>query len=55
MLRDMFGDVRMLCHEVGLMNRLALLIWRLCKIDGRPSRHRSEPRREHLPTPVTGA
>jgi hypothetical protein len=54
-LRDMFGDVRMLCHEVGLMNPLALLIWRICKIDGRPSRYRSEPRREHLPTPVTGA
>ena len=37
MLRDMFGDVRMLCHDTGLMNPLAKLMWRICKIDGRPS------------------
>ena len=37
MLRDMFGDVRMLCHDTGLMNPIAKLIWRICKIDGKPS------------------
>ena len=48
MLRDMFGDVRMLCHDTGLMNPIAKLMWRICKIDGPPSRYRSEPQREHL-------
>lgn len=48
-LRDMFGDVRMLCEETGLMNPVARLIWKLCKIDGAPSRYRSEPQRAHLP------
>jgi hypothetical protein len=47
-LQDMFGDVRMLCVDTGLMNPLATLIWRLCKIDGTPSRFRSEPQRRHL-------
>jgi hypothetical protein len=47
-LRDMFGDVRMLCHETGLMNPVAKLMWRICKIDGRPSRYRSEPARQHV-------
>ncbi|MGE0220864.1 AurF N-oxygenase family protein, partial [Mycolicibacterium sp.] len=49
-LRDMFGDVRMLCHETGLMNPLARLMWRICKIDGPPSRYRSEPVRQHVVT-----
>jgi hypothetical protein len=31
-----------------LMNPLAKLIWRICKIDGKPSRYRSEPQRQHL-------
>ena len=48
MLRDMFGDVRMLCEETGLMNPLAKLVWRLCRINGRSSRYRSEPQRQHL-------
>ncbi|BBX06037.1 AurF N-oxygenase family protein [Mycolicibacterium aichiense] len=48
MLRDMFGDVRMLCHDTGLMNPLAKLIWRICRIDGAPSRFRSEPARQHV-------
>ena len=48
MLRDMFGDVRMLCHDTGLINPLAKLMWRICRIDGRPSRYRSEPARQHL-------
>lgn len=47
-LRDMFGDVRMLCYDTGLMNPPAKLVWRLCKIDGPPSRFRSEPQRRHL-------
>lgn len=42
-LEEMFGDVRMLAEESGLMNRVSRRIWRLCKIDGRPSRYRSEP------------
>ena len=47
-LQDMFGDVRMLCYDTGLMNPLARVIWRLCKIDGPPSRFCSEPQRRHL-------
>ncbi|WP_313672990.1 diiron oxygenase [Mycolicibacterium sp.] len=47
-LQDMFSDVRMLCHDTGMMNPLAKLVWRLCKIDGSPSRYRSEPQRRHL-------
>ena len=52
-LRDMFGDIRMLCHDVGLMNPLALLMWRICKIDGRPSRYHGEPQRAHSAARVT--
>jgi hypothetical protein len=48
MLRDMFGDVRMLCNDTGLINPIAKLVWRICKIDGRPSRYRSEPQRQHV-------
>jgi len=46
--RHMAADVRMLCHEVGLINPAALLMWRLCRIDGLPSRYRGEPQRTHL-------
>jgi hypothetical protein len=42
-LRDLFADVRMLAEKTGLTNRLSKLIWKLLKIDGRPSRFRSEP------------
>ena len=42
MLRDMFGDVRMLCHDTGLMNPIAKILWRICKINGRRRRYRSE-------------
>jgi hypothetical protein len=42
-LRELFGDVRMLAEQAGLMNRAARWMWRLCRIDGRPSRYRSEP------------
>ena len=48
MLRDMFADVRMLCHDTGLMNPVAKFVWRLLKIGGRPSRFRSEPSRQHV-------
>ncbi|RFD25765.1 hypothetical protein MUBE_07355 [Mycobacterium uberis] len=48
-LRDMFADVRMLAYDTGLMEtRSARLVWRICKIDGKPSRYRSEPQRQHL-------
>jgi P-aminobenzoate N-oxygenase AurF len=50
MLRDMFADVRMLCYDTGLMNPAARLMWRICKIEGRPSRYRSEPQRRHVVT-----
>jgi hypothetical protein len=43
MLRDLFGDVRMLAEDTGMMNRASRRVWRLMKIDGRPSRFRSEP------------
>jgi hypothetical protein len=52
MLRDMFGDVRMLCHDLGLMNPLALLLWRICKVEGRPSRYRSELQSRNSGPPV---
>ena len=42
-LRDLFADVRLLAEESGLMTRSGKLLWRLCKIDGRASRYRSEP------------
>lgn len=42
-LKDLFADVRMLAEESGLMTRTARLLWRWCRIDGRPSRYRSEP------------
>ncbi|MBS9532345.1 diiron oxygenase [Mycobacterium sp. M1] len=45
----MFADVRMLCHEVGLMNPAARLVWRMCRIDGRRARYRSEPQRTNQP------
>lgn len=41
-LRDLFGDVRMLAEETGMMNRVSRRVWRAMKIDGRPSRFRSE-------------
>ncbi len=47
LLRDVFADVRMLCDETKLMNPLAKLMWRICKIDGPASRYRSEPQRQH--------
>ena len=42
-LRDLFADVRMLPEDTGLMNRVSRRVWKACRIDGRPSRYRSEP------------
>jgi len=49
MLSDVFADVRMLCKDTGLMNPIAKLVWRVLRINGRASRYRSEPQRQHLP------
>lgn len=43
MLRDLFGDVRMLMESAGLMTFSSRRVWRALKIDGKPSRFRSEP------------
>ena len=43
MLRDLFGDVRMLAEETQMMNPVSRRVWKLMKLDGRPSRYRSEP------------
>ncbi|MEC4611601.1 AurF N-oxygenase family protein [Tsukamurella tyrosinosolvens] len=43
MKRDVFGDVRMMAEKCGLMSPLSKLMWRICGIDGRISRFRSEP------------
>lgn len=42
-LRDMFGDVRMLAEDTGLMNATARRVWTAMKINGKASRFRSEP------------
>jgi hypothetical protein len=41
-----FGDMRALAAELGFMNRLTRRLWKLCGIDGEPSRYRGEPGRE---------
>ena len=48
MRRDLFGDVRMLAQDTGLMNPVAKLVWKALRIDGKPSRYRGEPVRAHL-------
>ena len=42
-LAELFSDVRMLAEESTLMTRSSRRMWRWLKIDGRPSRYRSEP------------
>ncbi|WP_300405982.1 diiron oxygenase [Nocardioides sp.] len=42
-LRDLFGDVRMLAEETGMMNKVSRRVWKLMKIDGPTSRFRSQP------------
>ncbi|WP_182378083.1 diiron oxygenase [Nocardioides sp. WS12] len=44
LLRDTFGDVRMLADELGLMNPVSRRLWRLLGIAGPSSRFRSEPK-----------
>ncbi|KZM76049.1 AurF N-oxygenase family protein [Nocardia terpenica] len=51
-LRDAFADVRMLAENSGLMNPAARVVWKLCRIDGRPARYRSEPVTADLRGPV---
>lgn len=46
-LRNYFGDVRMLTTDIGLMNPVAKLVWKLMRIDGPVARYRSEPVRQH--------
>ncbi|GAA1481511.1 diiron oxygenase [Gordonia sinesedis] len=41
--RNVFGDVRMLGEQCGMMNPVSRLLWRVLGIDGRSSRFRSEP------------
>ncbi|MFT4200708.1 AurF N-oxygenase family protein [Gordonia sp. (in: high G+C Gram-positive bacteria)] len=42
-LVNVFGDVRMLAEQCGLINPVSARVWRLMRIAGRPSRYRSEP------------
>jgi hypothetical protein len=44
-LSDLFGDVRMLAERTGMLNPVSRRVWRAMRIDGRPSRFRSEPAR----------
>ncbi|MDD7814337.1 diiron oxygenase [Mycobacterium sp. CSUR Q5927] len=53
-LRDTFADIRMLCDDIGLMTLAGRLMWRICKIDGAPSRYRGEPQRAQVAVQVTG-
>ena len=52
LLSDMFADVRMLCHDTGLMNPRRRLMWRICKIDGDAV---ALPQRTAAPAPAVGA
>ncbi|MDO7867518.1 AurF N-oxygenase family protein [Nocardioides jiangxiensis] len=45
LLREMFGDVRMLADELGIRGPVTKRLWRVLGIDGRPSRFRAEPAR----------
>lgn len=44
LLRDLFGDVRLLADNLGIRKGPAKLLWRMTGIDGRASRFRAEPR-----------
>lgn len=54
-MQDMFADMRMLCTDIGLMNPVGRLMWRLCRIDGTPARYRGEPQRSQAPTQAIAA
>lgn len=43
LLRDLFGDVRMLVEDTGLMTPVSRRVWKAMRIDGRPSRYRGQP------------
>lgn len=43
MLRDFFGDVRMLADDLGIMNPVSRPVWKLMRINGPSSRFRSAP------------
>ena len=43
LLRDLFGDVRMLADELGIRKGPARLLWKAMRIDGESSRFRSAP------------
>jgi hypothetical protein len=43
LLRDLFGDVRMLADSLGIRKGLARVIWKALGIDGESSRFRSAP------------
>ncbi|MGW0038841.1 AurF N-oxygenase family protein [Gordonia sp. NPDC003376] len=42
-LRNVFGDVRMLADQCGLMNPVSRTLWHTLGVSGRKSRYRSEP------------
>ncbi|NUS42286.1 MAG: diiron oxygenase [Mycobacteriaceae bacterium] len=46
--RDLFGDVRMLAQDTGLLNPVAKLLWKALRIDGKPARFRGEPVRSRV-------
>lgn len=43
LLVEVFGDIRKLVTDVGLMGRTGKIVWKLCRISGKPSRFRSQP------------
>lgn len=45
-LSGYFGDMRKLAEDLGLMNPVSRRLWKLLRIDGKPSRYRGEPDRE---------
>ncbi|MEV0245189.1 diiron oxygenase [Nocardia sp. NPDC050712] len=47
LLRGFFADVRMLATDLGLINPISRILWKICRIDGTTSRYRSEPARSH--------
>ncbi|MFI6522971.1 diiron oxygenase [Spirillospora sp. NPDC050679] len=49
LMRNYFGDVRMLAEEIGLMNPASRAVWKKLGIDGEPSRYRGEPHRTARP------
>ncbi|MEU7632388.1 diiron oxygenase [Nocardia sp. NPDC049220] len=42
---DYFCDVRTLAKDIGLINPVSTMVWKLLRIDGHTSRYRSEPLR----------